>query len=153
MAKSTLPPTSHVYCLYLGSAAKYIYIGYGTDMRCGVVKLCYKGKRETVDYGTRWQQSGLSNCVCIAAEKARPGVVLMRLCQLARDRDIVAKTWSLQPKIESLIPPGDLFFFYLYIASLQRGDLRLSGPPSGRNARGGTRIRDRVCFVLSDRKF
>ncbi|GFO22396.1 hypothetical protein PoB_004890100 [Plakobranchus ocellatus] len=33
---------------------------------------------------------------------------------------------------------------FLYIASPQKGDLRLSGPPSGQGAGGGTRIRDRM---------
>ncbi|GFO08818.1 hypothetical protein PoB_003532300 [Plakobranchus ocellatus] len=32
---------------------------------------------------------------------------------------------------------------FLYIASPQPGDLRLSGPPSGQSADGGARIRDR----------
>ncbi|GFN92906.1 TBC1 domain family member 2b [Plakobranchus ocellatus] len=32
---------------------------------------------------------------------------------------------------------------FLYIASPQKGDLRLLGPPSGRGADGGARIRDR----------
>ncbi|GFO00050.1 hypothetical protein PoB_002655500 [Plakobranchus ocellatus] len=32
---------------------------------------------------------------------------------------------------------------FLYIASPQQGDLRLLGPPSGRGADGGARIRDR----------
>ncbi|GFO49583.1 hypothetical protein PoB_007608800 [Plakobranchus ocellatus] len=32
---------------------------------------------------------------------------------------------------------------FLYIASPQQGDLRLSGPPSGQGAGGGARTRDR----------
>ncbi|GFN77495.1 hypothetical protein PoB_000400100 [Plakobranchus ocellatus] len=32
---------------------------------------------------------------------------------------------------------------FLYIASPQQGDLRLSGPPSGQDAGGGARTRDR----------
>ncbi|GFN99633.1 hypothetical protein PoB_002613900 [Plakobranchus ocellatus] len=32
---------------------------------------------------------------------------------------------------------------FLYIASLQQGDLRLSGPPSGQGAGRGARTRDR----------
>ncbi|GFO49094.1 hypothetical protein PoB_007559900 [Plakobranchus ocellatus] len=34
-------------------------------------------------------------------------------------------------------------FGFLYIASPQQGDLRLSGPPSGQGAGGGARTRDR----------
>ncbi|GFO45505.1 hypothetical protein PoB_007201000 [Plakobranchus ocellatus] len=34
-------------------------------------------------------------------------------------------------------------FEFLYIASPQQGDLRLSGPPSGQGAGSGARIRDR----------
>ncbi|GFO35076.1 hypothetical protein PoB_006158100 [Plakobranchus ocellatus] len=33
--------------------------------------------------------------------------------------------------------------WFLYIASPQQGDLRLSGPPSGQGAGGGARTRDR----------
>ncbi|GFO43861.1 hypothetical protein PoB_007036600 [Plakobranchus ocellatus] len=33
---------------------------------------------------------------------------------------------------------------FLYIASPQQGDLRLSGPPSGQGAGGGARTRDRM---------
>ncbi|GFO39043.1 hypothetical protein PoB_006554800 [Plakobranchus ocellatus] len=36
------------------------------------------------------------------------------------------------------------FFGFLYIASPQRGDLRLSGPPSGQGAGSGARTRDRM---------
>ncbi|GFO34333.1 hypothetical protein PoB_006083800 [Plakobranchus ocellatus] len=34
-------------------------------------------------------------------------------------------------------------FQFLYIASPQQGDLRLSGPPSGQGAGSGARTRDR----------
>ncbi|GFO26044.1 hypothetical protein PoB_005254900 [Plakobranchus ocellatus] len=39
---------------------------------------------------------------------------------------------------------SESFFGFLYIASPQQGDLRLSGPPSGQGAGGGTRTRDRM---------
>ncbi|GFO19675.1 hypothetical protein PoB_004618000 [Plakobranchus ocellatus] len=35
-------------------------------------------------------------------------------------------------------------FWFLHRASPQRGDLRLSGPPSGQDAGGGARTRDRM---------
>ncbi|GFO27577.1 hypothetical protein PoB_005408200 [Plakobranchus ocellatus] len=38
--------------------------------------------------------------------------------------------------------------WFLYRASPQQGDLRISGPPSGRDASGGARIRERM--VLAD---
>ncbi|GFO48121.1 hypothetical protein PoB_007462600 [Plakobranchus ocellatus] len=38
---------------------------------------------------------------------------------------------------------GGLVFWFLFIASPQQGDLRLSGPPSGQGAGGGARTRDR----------
>ncbi|GFO09949.1 hypothetical protein PoB_003645400 [Plakobranchus ocellatus] len=38
---------------------------------------------------------------------------------------------------------GDWFWFFLYIPSLQDGDLRLLGPPFGRGADGGAHTRDR----------
>ncbi|GFN76575.1 hypothetical protein PoB_000308100 [Plakobranchus ocellatus] len=43
------------------------------------------------------------------------------------------------------IQSSNVFFFFgfLYIASPQQGDLRLSGPPSGQGAGGGARTRDR----------
>ncbi|GFN93026.1 hypothetical protein PoB_001953200 [Plakobranchus ocellatus] len=43
------------------------------------------------------------------------------------------------------IPSFSSFFFlsFLYIASPQQGDLRLSGPPSGQGAGSGARTRDR----------
>ncbi|GFN76363.1 hypothetical protein PoB_000286900 [Plakobranchus ocellatus] len=43
------------------------------------------------------------------------------------------------------VPPRRQFGFltFLYIASPQQGDLRLSGPPSGQGAGSGARTRDR----------
>ncbi|GFN94447.1 hypothetical protein PoB_002095300 [Plakobranchus ocellatus] len=38
---------------------------------------------------------------------------------------------------------GELSLSFLYIASPQQGDLRLSGPPSGQGADSGARTRDR----------
>ncbi|GFO12485.1 hypothetical protein PoB_003899000 [Plakobranchus ocellatus] len=38
---------------------------------------------------------------------------------------------------------GRIGLAFLYIASPQQGDLRLSGPPSGQGADGGARTRDR----------
>ncbi|GFO01306.1 hypothetical protein PoB_002781100 [Plakobranchus ocellatus] len=40
-------------------------------------------------------------------------------------------------------PPFHPVIGFLYIASPQKGDLRLLGPPSGRGADGGARTRDR----------
>ncbi|GFO43227.1 hypothetical protein PoB_006973200 [Plakobranchus ocellatus] len=37
----------------------------------------------------------------------------------------------------------EFFLSFLYIASPQQGDLRLSGPPSGQGAGSGARTRDR----------
>ncbi|GFN83551.1 hypothetical protein PoB_001005700 [Plakobranchus ocellatus] len=41
------------------------------------------------------------------------------------------------------ISPDDTEDWFLYKASPQQGDLRLSGPPSGQDAGGGARTRDR----------
>ncbi|GFO21385.1 hypothetical protein PoB_004789000 [Plakobranchus ocellatus] len=43
-----------------------------------------------------------------------------------------------------LFPSGWLLVCFLYIASPQQDDLRLSGFPSGQGAGGGARSRDRM---------
>ncbi|GFO38720.1 hypothetical protein PoB_006522500 [Plakobranchus ocellatus] len=49
---------------------------------------------------------------------------------------LIVKTYQEETKKE-------FFVFFLYIASPQQGDLRLSGPPSGQGAGSGARTRDR----------
>ncbi|GFO43284.1 hypothetical protein PoB_006978900 [Plakobranchus ocellatus] len=57
---------------------------------------------------------------------------------LVKDRDQLG---SNQNKFRYLFKTRGCWF--LYIASPQQGDLRLSGPPSGQGAGGGARTRDR----------
>ncbi|GFO12324.1 hypothetical protein PoB_003882900 [Plakobranchus ocellatus] len=62
---------------------------------------------------------------------------------LKKEANGIKKFEVLRYTIIALVRVPRLSFRFLYMASLEQGDLRLLGPPSGQGAGGGARTRDK----------